>query len=239
MKIDTGKWSESELDRLLRESSQIEDAGMRIEFISRQFLRIPYKASTLIGDQNTAEELTVNFSGVDCFTFLDYVEAMRLSASFSELFGAVRIIRYKAGRLSYEDRNHFFTDWAESNREHIRDATEEIGGNRTVSVTKKLNRKGDGTFYLPGIASHDRLLHYIPPSAIDDTILGSLRTGDYAGVYSELPGLDVSHTGIIIRAGDSILLRHASSAPKAGRVVDEDFRQYITDKPGLIVLRPM
>jgi len=65
-----------------------------------------------------------------------------------------------------------------------------------------------------------------------------LKTGDYAGIYSVTEGLDVSHVGIIIKKGDNIYLRHASSQKEIRKVVDQDFRKYIVGKPGIIILRP-
>jgi hypothetical protein len=65
-----------------------------------------------------------------------------------------------------------------------------------------------------------------------------MRTGDYVGIYSEIKGLDVSHVGIVIKDGDKIYLRHASSQKKQRKVVDQDFKDYIFKKPGIIVFRP-
>jgi hypothetical protein len=56
------------------------------------------------------------------------------------------------------------------------------------------------------------------------------------GVYSPLPGLDVSHVGVIINEGKTLFLRHASVRHRA--VVDEDFTAYIAGTAGLMVLRP-
>jgi len=238
MKIDTGKWSEAELDRLLRESSLLSGAGMKIDFLSQQFLGVPYSGATLGGGVNTPEELRINLAGVDCFTFPDYVEAMRLSASFGEFVEKLRLVRYRSGSVSFVDRNHFFTDWAIFNAARVEDATEEIGQGSTTTVNKTLNLKGDGTSYLAGIPTFERTLRYIPAEAIGESCADRLRTGDYAGIYSDLPGLDVSHAGIVIRSADSITFRHASSSAKSGRVVDEDFKKYIAGKPGLIILRP-
>jgi len=65
-----------------------------------------------------------------------------------------------------------------------------------------------------------------------------LKTGDYAGIYSALQGLDVSHVGIIIKDGSYVSLRHASSDRRYRKVIDQDFQEYISGTPGLIVLRP-
>ncbi len=231
-----GKWTEEKLDGIIQECSKIEEAGKRIDALSREFLGTDYREHTLVGDSNTPEVFTVNLEGVDCYTFIDYVEAMRISRSYSEFRVNLQKIRYRGDRISFEDRNHFFTDWRESNAVFVEDITPEIGKSATVMVHKVLNTKQDGTTWVPGVRPLQRVIEYVPSCAADDQILDRLRTGDYAGIYSDLPGLDVSHTGIIIWDQGKLFLRHASSIHK--KVLDEDLKNYISAKPGLIIFRP-
>ncbi len=233
-----GIWSQEGLDHLVRKSSKIKDVGKRIDFLSRQFLDLDYAESTMIGDVNIPEVLAINLEGVDCFTYVDYIEAMRLSGSFSEFKVNLRKVRYKSGIVAFENRNHFFTDWQEFNSDFVDDVTEEIGAKKMMRVQKTLNEKKDGTYFLPGIYPVKREIEYVPSEAIDDSVLNRLRIGDYVGIYSNVKGLDVSHVGIIIKDGDKIYLRHASSLKKHRKVVDQDFKNYIVDKPGMIVFRP-
>jgi hypothetical protein len=235
-KISLGAWSESELDRLIAEATKIKDIGERITFLSGQFLGVPYKELTLIGSATTPETLVINIETFDCFTFLDCIEAMRLSGSFADFNDNLIRVRYKEGIVRYDRRNHFFTDWSEQNREFVYDRTKEIGGKKTETVTKILNRKDDGSSLLPGIGPIKRTISYISPEGLDKTICERLQTGDYVGIYSDFPGLDVSHVGIVVKDGSNINFRHASSA--ARRVIDEDFSEYILGKPGIIILRP-
>ena len=238
MQTHLGKWTIEELDRLLRNSSMIRDVSERIGFLSEQFLGVAYQGSTLVGDAHTPEILVLNLAGVDCFTLIDYVEAMRLSGSFSEFIESLRRVRYRRGEVSFEMRNHFFTDWPEYNVGTIEDVTAVIGGPKIISVHKRLNLKGDGTPIIPGIPPKEREIHYIPVNALDNLILGRLKTGDYAGVYSDVDELDVSHVGIVITTEDGIFLRHASSRMSHRKVIDEEFNDYIAEKQGLVVLRP-
>lgn len=236
--IDLGRFSEDGLDRIIRKGSEIRDIAQRIDFLSTQFLNIDYAESTLIGDKDTQEVFVINLRGVDCLTFIEYIEAMRLSDSFSAFESNLRKVRYKYGILEFANRNHFFTDWREYNAEFVDDITEDIGGQNAVKVQKSLNEKEDGSFFLAGIQPVPREIIYIPSDSIDDSISGNLRTGDYAGIYSPLEGLDVSHAGIIIKKDNSLYLRHASSLRKFRKVVDQDFKYYMTGKPGMIVFRP-
>lgn len=235
--IILGNWTMETLDILLSESSAITDIGKRIDFLSGKFLGVKYRESTLIGDINTTEILVINLNGVDCFTFIDCIEAMRISNSFSEFKENLKRVRYRSGKIAYENRNHFFTDWREYNSDLVEDITEVTCAGKSSQVKKILNQKDDGTCFLPGISCSERQIVYIPAGNIDNAVIENLRTGDYIGLYSEKPGLDVSHVGILIKNKEDVFFRHASKSSM--RVVDEDFLKYISGKPGIVVLRPM
>ena len=235
--IQLGKWTKGDLDHLLAKATSIAQIGPRIAFISGQFLGTPYKESTLIDNAGTHEVFTINLEAMDCFTYLDYVEAMRLSDSYSRFNANLKRVRYYSGRVAYTQRNHFFTDWRERNLS-VTDVTGEIGRGRARVVPKRLNEKADGTYYMTAIPIAERDVTYIPVEAIDNTVIDSLQTGDYVGIYAEAVGLDVSHVGIIVKSGGAAHLRHASSAPSHRKVIDEDFETYMSGKPGIMVLRP-
>jgi len=234
--IILGKWTENRIDKLLKESSAISDISRRIDFLSRQFLGVEYRESTLTGDIDMPEMFVINLAGVDCFTFLDYIAAMHISGSFAEFKENLRNIRYQSGKVAYENRNHFFIEWLQFNQDLVGDATENVSAGKSWQAKKILNQKNDETYFLPGIPCREREIVYIPSGDVDNAVIEKLKTGDYIGIYSEKPGLDVSHVGIVIKVEDNIFLRHASI--NSMKVVDEDFLKYISGKPGIIVLRP-
>jgi len=236
--INLGTWTEQRLTGLLKEASMMEAPGERIAFLSKHFLNTPYKESTLTGDINSPEVVVINLEEVDCFTFIDYMEALRRSRSFTEFTENLRNVRYRSAELTFHNRNHFFTDWAVSNSDYIVDASSDTGAEKITNVRKILNDKGDGTFFIPGVSCREREFIYVPAIYINETVTGHLKSGDYIGIYSEKEGLDVSHVGIIIREQDAVKLRHASSQKNCRKVIDEDFLEYMKDKPGIIVLRP-
>lgn len=227
-----------ELDHIIRTASDTGDAGERIQFLSDHFLGTGYAESTLTGDKDTPEMFVINLQQVDCMTFIEYIEAMRISSSLPEFMENLKKVRYKSGVVDFYARNHFFTDWKEFNADGIEDVTERIGGKRTVLIHKKLNEKEDGASFLQGIPSMIQAISYIPSEAIDNEVIDNLRSGDYIGIFSHLQGLDISHAGIIVRHDDGIYLRHASSQHEYIRVIDQDFRGYIASKPGIIIFRP-
>jgi hypothetical protein len=235
-KIILGKWSIPQLDTIIKQGSQIKDNGERTLFLSEQFLGTPYVGGTMAGDSSNSEILVVNLAGMDCLTYLDNIEAMRRSVSFDTFKENIKKVRYRGGVVAYETRRHFFTDWIEPGV--IQDVTDLVGRDNVKEAVKELNKKEDGSFYLPGLPVKKRTVRYIPSVAIDNKVSDALQTGDYVGIYTDLPGLDVSHTGIIVKKSGRVYLRHASSKKKSQKVVDEDLTTYMESKPGLVVLRP-
>ncbi|MCY3986169.1 MAG: DUF1460 domain-containing protein [Candidatus Dadabacteria bacterium] len=234
-KIILGDWTEQEIESLMEQAALKDIPGSSIEFLSEKFLGTPYAENTLGGKSGETEQLTVNLSGVDCFTYIDYVESLRLSRNFWEFRKKLAGIRYKDGSVLWENRRHFFSDWVSGSSKNVLDVTREIGGGATETVAKELNRKTDGSLWLPGLATAKRQISYIPSRQIGPSVLRKIKTGDYLGIYSDKDGLDVSHTGIAVRKDNGVYLRHASSLH--GKVLDEELVSYMENKPGLLVYR--
>jgi hypothetical protein len=233
-RINLGRWSRDEIEAMLKEGAALSGIGERIDFLSGRVLGVPYEGSTLVGAPDAPEALVVNLHAVDCFTYLDYVEAMRLADSFPRFIDGLVQVRYRAGNVAYTARRHFFTDWCETPR--VRDVTDLIAPGHVATAEKTLNRKDATSLYLAGIDVVERQVRYIPANSLDERILGALRTGDYVGICAPGAGLDVTHVGIAVRRRDALVLRHASSV--AGSVVEQDFAAYMRQTPGMIVVRP-
>ena len=231
-----GKFTEAKLNQILDNSNKLESNSSKIEYISRKFLDTPYQENTLIGSDKTKEALTINLEGVDCFTYLDYVESLRLSKTFENFKNNLIKTRYKENKVSYTNRNHFFSDWGLYN-DNIENVTTLVGGNLVEINEKKLNQKDSGNLYLNKIPVVIRDISYIPTKKINGSLLKNLRTGDYIGLYTDRNGLDVSHTGILVKSEGKVYLRHASSREKNRKVVDEELLEYLKNKPGIVVFR--
>lgn len=234
--VKPGPSNQVDLVQLLSSVQQIEKPGNVIIALSDHFKDSPYAENTLHGGPDEPEELVINLSAFDCFTFLDVIEALRRTSRFEDFSDNLKAVRYLDAIVAYEKRRHFFSDWLVGDVP-IEDVTVRIGKGRTLTVNKYLNLKSDGSLWLPGIGVTERPVHYLPNRSVDEAILSALRSGDYVGVFSPLDGLDVSHTGIIVKDKGRTLLRHASSRSETGRVVDETLLQYLKGKPGLVVYR--
>jgi len=235
--VNLGHWSRTKLAQIITATHQIDAPGERIVAISRHFLDTPYVADTLIGSPQTAEQLVINLAGFDCFTLLDVVDALRRAADGDDFPAQLQQVRYRGGKVAYENRRHFFSDWVVGDAAMIGDVTAAVGQGRAQQVVKHLNLKSDGMHWLPGIPVVRRVVTYIPTDKIEREVLSALQAGDYVGIYTDQAGLDVSHVGLIVRDKDRVMLRHASSLSSARRVVDVDLLKYLPGKPGLVVYR--
>lgn len=236
--LNLGHWDQMKINHLLSAASKISDPGQKVTFISAAFLGTPYYAQTLMGSSSEPETFVLRLDGVDCFTFLDYVESLRRSSNYSEFLNVLHQVRYQKGSVSFLNRNHFFSQWGNAPLAPLQDVSAQIGGENTRWETKYLNQKEDGTLFLPGYPIKKQIIAFIPPESVDEETLSHLQTGDYIGIYSPRPGLDVSHTGIVIKNGAGTFLRHASSRGFWKRVRDEKLLDYLDNKKGIIIYRP-
>jgi hypothetical protein len=214
------------------------DPYARAEILSRQFLGTPYGANTLIGSATVPEEVVVELGRVDCFTYADYVEALKRGGDRDQFITSLIKVRYKDSVVSFENRKHFFTDWAASSPAIATDVTANLSPN-SVAVAKNLNRKDSGDLYLPGLPVVPRTVSYIPSGQVDGGVVGQLHTGDYIGAYATDGGLDVTHVGIFVDTPNGPVLRNASSLAANEKVVDSPLFDYLQSVPGIVVLRPV
>jgi len=229
----------NKLDRILQRNQSNQK---KIKAISKLFLNSSYVKNRLIGSDIEKERFVADFRALDCFTFLDYVEALRKSYDFSYDFSDNLInTRYKNSEVDFLLRKHFFSDWTyvdDNGDRNAEDVTEDLTDN-TKTIQKELNQKEDGGTYIKGLAITSRKITYIPGESIDDSVVNNLKNGDYIGIYTNIKGLDVTHTGIFIRGKNGPVYRNASSISKNMKVVDTPFLEYVQDKPGIVVYRAL
>ncbi len=198
-----------------------------ISKLSQKFLNTTYVSNTLSNIEiNTSKEnLIINFEALDCFTFIDTIEALKNAKDLKSFRNKLVNVRYKDGSITYQNRNHFFSDWIQNN--DMIDITCDLGNCKKQQ--KFLNQDYK---YLKEIPVVKRDIYYIPAKNIN---LSKLQNGDYIGIYTKLLGLDVTHTGIIIKKNNLVYLRHASSKKK--KVIDDLLLDYIKNKAGILVYR--
>ncbi len=232
-KIDLGKWDTKGFSSFLLETSNNTQTE-KIKNISNAFLNTPYKANTMIGSNDQKEELVIDLGGVDCFTFIDYIQSLKHSNSFDTFKSNLINLRYQNGKIEYTKRNHFLSDWIIYN--NFENITSSLSS-KAKQVIKILNLSKQNKPFLKGIKTKKRVIEYIDSKDLNSEIINKLHTGDYIGIYTHIQGLDVTHVGLFINKDGKAYFRHASSKKNLLKVVDAPFESYIKNTPGFIVLR--
>lgn len=214
----------------------------KIELISAVFLDTPYVANRLVGSNDVAEKLVVDLLGLDCFTYLDYLEAFKTANNQEAFLNNLQRVRYIDSKVEYLKRKHFYSDWLFENQKLVIDLTKEdkkLADLASVDVVQiNLGKNGE---YIPNLGVREREISYIPRDNVSDANLSSIVSGDYVGFRREIAGLDVTHVGLLIKKTDGIYVRHASSAKSAKKVVDQKLVDYLainTGVKGILLFRP-
>lgn len=211
--------------------------GERQASLSDAFLNTPYRAGTLTGSATRQETLVVNFSAVDCLTLLEYLHALSHATDRDSFLESLVATRYQNSLVDFTRRKHFFSDWSATLPRNAVDITATLSSN-AVRTTKSLNRKEDGSLWLPGIPVTPRTIIWIPTSQVTDQVLNGIEDGDLIGIYTPKAGLDVTHSGIAIHKNGQLIFRNASFLMRNMKVVDTPLRSYLQRYPGIVVLRP-
>jgi Protein of unknown function (DUF1460) len=222
--------SRRRVQSLLSRTNSQRSAGSRIDVLSRLFLGHSYNDNCLIGSAETPEVFTASLDGFDCVTYIETVLALARASSPDDFIKSLRKIRYAQGRVAWARRNHYMTAW-------IRNNTRE-GFVRSVAMPSAsvLSRLRTLTV-VPGLSARRTRVKCLPKSALPK-VAGRLQTGDLMFFVSTRKNLDVFHTGIVIREGKRLLLRHA--ARSRGSVVEQDLNEFLKANrmAGVIVVRP-
>lgn len=209
---------DSRIGRLIRESRDYPNVGARIDFISRGLLGIRYQANTLIGSATSPEKFVVRDDAFDCVTYCEVVLAAAIASDLGEFETALRRIRYDNGKVQWDQRNHYFSDWCQRNIENkICDP---------VSIEPSMKIEKTVTWHR-ALGPRKVSIHAIAKQ----TMLGNTKrlvTGDIVGFTSRRAEIDFFHTGLIVfgKTGE-LLLRHASQS--RGRVIDEPMTAFVAE----------
>jgi hypothetical protein len=220
----------SRVEQLLSETKYDRYAGRRIDGLSRHFLGCAYKPNPLIGSADTAEVFTASLDGFDCVTYIETIVALACACNVDDFVEWLRKIRYEKGRIRWEWRNHYMTQWIRNNvREGIIKPVS-MPAVPILSRERALN-------IVPGLAVQRTRVKCVPKAAIR-RLDPELQSGDLIFFVSTRKNLDVFHAGIIVRRGKSVLMRHASHSQ--GVVVEQQLSEFLKANrmTGVIVVRP-
>src|SRR5437879_288539 len=241
--------------------------GERTAAIGQALVGTRYKHFTLEID-NRIESPSVNFSGVDCWTFFEIALGFARMLNEPEsnwtperMLSYIEQDRYRGGQCTgeYLSRLHYLEDWLYDNdrRGLIEDLTRDLGGRSVPHSAREMSAGWRHYRYLAANRSllgplarmeanvSSRPLHEIPKSKVAG-IESKLRSGDIIGIISrDRSGLySTAHVGLALRTGDGVLhFMHASSPSTYGRVtVDLQLSKYLyryRSDSGILVARPL
>jgi hypothetical protein len=218
------------VEQLLSKITDKDSTAGRIDCLSRCFLGCCYTDNPLIGSADTAEVFTASLDGFDCVTYIETVLALARAAGVDDFIEWLRKIRYDQGRFQWERRNHYMTLWIRNNQRLGLIKPVSTPGTPTVSKERMLN-------VVTGLPAVQTRFECVPKTAVP-ILEAHFQSGDLIFFVSTRKNLDVFHAGIIVRAGDKILMRHASRSQ--GGVVEQDLGEFLKANrmSGVIAMRP-
>jgi hypothetical protein len=219
-------------------------AAARIEELSRAYLGAPYRLDCLGEGSGPDPDPLFTRDCVDCQTLVEQVMAEAVAPWSGGLDAATRLIRYRGGEVSLENRHHYCVpDWLE-HPWPVRDITASLHADGIESVTRRIDlpallaaRGGDAAL-APAFAV-DVTEQYVP-RAQAAAVFPLIPDGSIVVFVHSRPDLVAGHLGFAFGKGEEVVLRHASQTQK--RVVDEALENYLARAPrrfiGLKVLQP-
>lgn len=208
------------INELLRDglATGLTDANRLVSHYAHALLGTPYVGHTLEGD---TEMLTINIHELDCTTFIETLYALTRTtlerrASWRDYARNLEDVRYRGGTMGdYSTRLHYISDWIVDNRSrgnlvevtpdvpHIKHTVKTINF-MTTHADSYRSLKGDSAMIAKirrvesGYTNHRMPL--LPKSWLKSKdVEQTLREGDFVGLMTTTPGLDISHLGIIVK----------------------------------------
>jgi Protein of unknown function (DUF1460) len=239
--------------------------GERTAVVGLALVGTRYKHYTLEID-NRIESPSVNFQGMDCWTFFEIALGFARMLNEPEsnwtperLLHYIELDRYRGGECTgeYLSRLHYLEDWLYDNdrRGLVEDMTRSLGG---VSVPHSAREMSVGWRHYRYLAANrsllgplarmeanvsSRPLYQIPKGRVAK-IEPKLRNGDIIGIISrDGRRYSTAHVGLAVRTKGGLHFLHASSPRNYGRViVDSRLSEYLyryRSNSGILVARPL
>lgn len=215
--------------QLLAETRSMKSVIERMKHISGKLIGAVYLTNPLVGSPTEAEVLVTRMDGFDCITFLEALLVLARAKGVNEFPVWLRTIRYRNGDVSYQQRLHYASEWA-NHLVQLGWLDNMVSGEAVIEREKLLA-------LVPGVPPVNARLRYYPKHELA-TVSRWLKDGDLILFASGRKGLDVSHAGMIVRNGEQVLMRHATRSHK--QVIEQDLGEFFKTLPmnGFMIFRP-
>jgi hypothetical protein len=246
---------QEKLDKFSKDS--LLSVGEIILRIGNDFKTSPYVGKTL--DINTEENLIVNLRELDCTTFVENCLAIARTiksgkATFEKFTSELEKIRYRNGKLNgYGSRLHYFGEWITDNQAKgiVEDVTQKLGG---LSCPVVLNFMSTHPDSYPQLKANTVLIDEIKQVEIRVSAApfffipkekiaiheNEIMNGDIVALVTRIPGMDVSHVGILYKKDGRVFLLHASLSGGKVETTKVPLADYLKDSKnttGIFVVR--
>jgi len=247
----------NKLDKFSKESTL--PMGDLVLKIGLDFLNTPYVGKTL--DKSKEEKLVINLHQLDCTTFAENCLALARTVKSThpdaaKFYNELEGIRYRDGKLNgYSSRLHYFCEWISDNeaRKHVQSMAKQMGGKELPIALNFMSthpQEYPQLINAPAVTAEIKAIeekvsaqkfYYIPVSQFE-SIENQVQDGDIVTLTTSIPGIDVSHVGILLRKEGRVYLLHASSTMQKVVVSTEPFAQFLSKSKkttGVMIARPV
>lgn len=213
--------SKKELGTLLRRLSGCPRLDQGLLKAAEALLGAPYVSDPLGGGPQLPERFTFRLDGFDCVTFVETCLALARSRRATSFEDDLRRMRYRAGRVSWPTRLHYFSDWLRANqaRGAIRIRTRGVGS-QAIST---------GLSMLPSLPARKIRLLVVPKTELERA-WRRIGPASIVAFASTRARLDFFHTGLLFGepgAGRVAQLRLCHASSKAGLVIQETLGNFL------------
>jgi N-acetylmuramoyl-L-alanine amidase-like len=227
--------------------------------MGKSFLGTDYVANTL--EQPGEEHLVVNLRGLDCVSFYEnslvFARCIKMNkVTFDDYQAELQFIRYRGGVIEgYPSRLHYTSDYFFDNEKKkvLKVVTKSIGGVRYQKTINFMSTHPESYRQLkeqpeliPIIRTQEeainrRSLYHIPTKMVA-RVASQIHDGDILGITTDIPGMDVSHTGIALWQNGKLHFLHAPLSGAKVQITEKPLADYLASSPkrlGIMVARPI
>jgi hypothetical protein len=227
--------------------------------MGKSFLGTDYVANTL--EQPGEERLVINLRGLDCVSFYEntlvFARCIKMNkTTFDDYQGELQFIRYRAGVIEgYPSRLHYTSDYFFDNetKKTLKVVTKSIGGVRyekTIDFMsthpESYHQLSEHPEFLPVIRAQEeaitrRTLYHVPTKIVPK-VASKIHDGDILAITTDIPGMDISHTGIALWQNGKLHLLHAPLSGSKVQITERPLAEYLAasqKRLGIMVARPV
>ncbi|MFP5502189.1 MAG: N-acetylmuramoyl-L-alanine amidase-like domain-containing protein [Candidatus Sericytochromatia bacterium] len=242
----------------LRQSAEMPDLVARV---GQSLIGAPYGEHLLEVEGDGVEPLVTRLDAFDCVTLVEtsVAAARALAVKAGQWKGfreELERLRYRDGkRGDYTSRLHYFSEWIADNERRglVLDLTASLGGVpdkrplRFMTSHREAYKKLRSEKHYRALQAIEADLtkspRYVLPVAQVPAVLPLLHSGDIVAIATTIEGLDVVHTGLVLRKPDgAVHLLHAPVPGSRVQVSEKPLTEYLKAYKvyaGIMVARPL